>query len=310
MKSTLFLFLISSSTILKTEGCKPYSLIIRYIFVIGSVLNGQLESWLSKAKKEDKPAKAIISPHAGYTYCGACAAFAYKQIDPKEIKRVFILGPSHHYGLPGCALTKNVWYKTPLYNLEIDTEVNADLFSSGYFEKMELGTDEDEHSIEMQLPYVAKVMESRRGKFTIVPILVGSTNKQKEALYGGLLSKYLLQPENLFIISSDFCHWGRRFRYTFYDKSFGKIYQSIEALDKMGMAKIEDLDANGFHEYLKNYSNTICGRHPIGIFLHAVEEAKKHNKGYKFKFLSYSQSGACTSMDDSSVSYAAGALTI
>ena len=37
--------------------------------------------------------------------------------------------------------------------------VNADLFSSGYFEKMELGTDEDEHSIEMQLPYVAKVME-------------------------------------------------------------------------------------------------------------------------------------------------------
>lgn len=37
-------------------------------------------------------------------------------------KRVFILGPSHHYGLPGCALTKTVCYKTPLYDLTIDTD--------------------------------------------------------------------------------------------------------------------------------------------------------------------------------------------
>jgi predicted class III extradiol MEMO1 family dioxygenase len=31
--------------------------------------------------------------------------------------------------------------------------------SSGLFEIMNINTDEDEHSIEMQLPYIAKVME-------------------------------------------------------------------------------------------------------------------------------------------------------
>ena len=51
---------------------------------------------------------------------------------------------------------------------------------------------------------------SRRGKFTVVPILVGSLANDKEQLYGELLAPYLADPDNLFVISSDFCHWGRR----------------------------------------------------------------------------------------------------
>ena len=68
--------------------------------------------------------------------------------------------------------------------------------------------DEEEHSIEMHLPYVAKVMETRRGQYTVVPILVGALSEEKEIFYGKLLSKYLADPDNLFVISSDFCHWG------------------------------------------------------------------------------------------------------
>lgn len=37
--------------------------------------------------------------------------------------------------------------------------VNRELLETGEFELMDLVTDEDEHSIEMQLPYIAKVME-------------------------------------------------------------------------------------------------------------------------------------------------------
>jgi predicted class III extradiol MEMO1 family dioxygenase len=37
--------------------------------------------------------------------------------------------------------------------------VNEELYATGRFETMKIDTDEDEHSIEMQLPYVAKVME-------------------------------------------------------------------------------------------------------------------------------------------------------
>lgn len=59
-----------------------------------------------------------------------------------------------------------------------------------------------------------------------------------------------------------------RFRYTYYDKTHGAIYKSIEALDKMGMDIIETGDPDAFKQYLLETDNTICGRHPISVFLH------------------------------------------
>lgn len=276
-------------------------------------LNGKLEGWLSKTNPTHRPAKAIIAPHAGYSYCGSCAAHAYRQIDPVSVKRIFILGPSHHVHIPGCALSSLAVYITPFYNLLVDNTVNNELMATGEFERMSKKTDEEEHSIEMHLPYIAKVMESKRGHFTIVPILVGSLSPEKESKYGKLLSKYLMDPDNVFIVSSDFCHWGRRFHYVNFDRgAYRHIYQFIEALDRKGMDVIERLDPQGFTEYLKKHQNTICGRHPIGVLLNAVQALAISN-GYSakwaFKFLHYTQSSLCQDFDDSSVSYAAGALT-
>lgn len=97
---------------------------------------------------------------------------------------------------------------------------------------MDMKTDEDEHSIEMHLPYIAKVMEDFKGQFTIVPILIGSLEPEVERMYGEIFAPYLADPQNLFVISSDFCHWGSRFRYDYHDKSAGPIWKSIENLDK------------------------------------------------------------------------------
>ncbi|KAH3859385.1 protein MEMO1-like [Dreissena polymorpha] len=275
-------------------------------------LDRQLSGWLADCSKVAAPVRALIAPHAGYYYCGACGAHAYRQMDPARIKRVFILGPSHHVRLSGCALTGTEKYRTPFYDLNVDSKMNEELYASGPFETMSISTDEDEHSIEMQLPYIAKAMESKRGHFTVVPVLVGSLNQEKEALYGSIFAKYLADPDNFFVISSDFCHWGQRFSYTFYDKSAGDIWQSIESLDKMGMDIIERLDSKGFSSYLKQYQNTICGRHPIGVLLHTVDAMRSIGNGHhvSFRFLKYSQSSKCQNMRDSSVSYAAGVLTI
>ncbi|XP_069680720.1 protein MEMO1 [Periplaneta americana] len=275
-------------------------------------LGKQLETWLNTADLTHGPARAIIAPHAGYQYCGACSGFAYRQISPVVVRRVFILGPSHHVRLGGCALSTATKYRTPLYDLRIDTQVYADLEATGQFEWMNMSVDEDEHSIEMHLPYIAKIMEDYRDSFTIVPVLVGSLTPEKEAMYGRIFSRYLADPQNLFVISSDFCHWGHRFRYTYYDRNWGEIYQSIQTLDRTGMDIIETLNPGAFTEYLKKFGNTICGRHPIGVLLQAVSSLQKSgSNGHKMslKFLKYAQSSQCCSMSDSSVSYAAAALT-
>ena len=97
----------------------------------GNTLNAELENWLQRAGPIEKPARAIIGPHAGYRYCGACAAHAYNQIDPTNIKRVFILGPSHHYRLNGCAVSNCTTYATPLYDLIVRSFCMLILLSSG-----------------------------------------------------------------------------------------------------------------------------------------------------------------------------------
>lgn len=280
----------------------------------GAVLARELDQWLANVQVLGTGARAVICPHAGYRYSGATAAYSFRQIDPNKVRRIFILGPSHHVRLSGCAVTQCLRYETPLGDLAIDTAVTRDLMETGFFETMTMEADEDEHSIEMQLPYIAKVMEPAGKNFTIVPIMVGSLSPSSEAKYGKVLSKYLEDPSNCFVISSDFCHWGSRFRYTHYDQTAGQIFQSIEALDKQGMELIERLDVAGFTNYLKKFGNTICGRHPIGVFLNMV--AAMRNNGttngtrMDLKFLSYAQSNQVVSARDSSVSYAAAAFVM
>ena len=129
-----------------------------------------------------------------------------------QVRTIFILGPSHHVRLSGCAVSQCSTYRTPLGDLAINRELVQELLDTGgatllqtsvmmmmmmmmtcggKFEMMSLSADEDEHSIEMQLPYIAKVMAPARGNFTIVPVMVGSLSPSSEAKYGKIFAKYL-----------------------------------------------------------------------------------------------------------------------
>ncbi|KAE9556620.1 hypothetical protein FO519_000026 [Halicephalobus sp. NKZ332] len=256
-------------------------------------LDKQLGDWLGKAGEPQGVARAIISPHAGYSYCGDTASFAYKQIVPEKIRRVFVLGPSHVVYLNGCALTTCNKYRTPLGDLIVDQEVNEELMETGSFESMDFRNEEAEHSIEMQLPFIAKVFENKPPKsFTIVPVLVGSLSNSRQVTYGKIFAKYIADPHNLFVISSDFCHWGSRFRFTPHDQCSEKpIHEQIAQLDRQGMDAIATLDPQVFNDYLKKTQNTICGRNPICVMLQAAEHFRQmNNHTAEVQFLKYSQS--------------------
>ena len=154
-------------------------------------LDRELSSWLSAATQLSTPARAVISPHAGYSYSGPTAAYSFKQLDPNTVQTIFILGPSHHVRLSGCAVTQCSVYQTPLGDLSINRDIVKELLDTGKFELMSIGADEDEHSIEMQLPYIAKVMEPARGQFSIVPVMVGGLSPSSESKYGKIFAKYL-----------------------------------------------------------------------------------------------------------------------
>ena len=118
--------------------------------------------------------------------------------------------------------------------------------------------------------------------------MIGNTSPSTESSLGAQLAPYLSDPSNLVVISSDFCHWGSRFRYTYYQPRTGSamhlksikqvqqdfpIHKSIALVDKESMDAVESGEHETFLEQLRSTGNTVCGRHPIGVFMAAVEKS-------------------------------------
>jgi len=269
-------------------------------------LNDQLTSWLNNAEidiENIKIVKAIIGPHAGYTYSGPTAAWAYKYLSltREDVLRVFLLGPSHHAYFDKCGLSKLSNYDTPFGNIELDEETIKDLETKGKWEITSKSVEEKEHSLEMHLPYIKKVFGDQ--KIKLVPIMVGMIDPDQEKYYGKLLAKYFDDAKTVFCVSSDFCHWGKRFRFTYHKEEDGKIFESIEKLDKKGMKFIEEHNLSEFSNYLQNTKNTICGRRAISVLLNIIQNSQ-YSESLVTRFVKYAQSERVTDESDSSVSYA------
>mmetsp|Transcript_31571 Transcript_31571/g.67046 ORF Transcript_31571/g.67046 Transcript_31571/m.67046 type:complete len:356 (-) Transcript_31571:170-1237(-) len=305
-----------------------------------SELDGMLTNFLEEARSasssnlehdEKKDGKgqvgiprACICPHAGFQYSGPTAAFSFLALEEAvqknlSLRTIVVLHPSHHVYLDGCAISGAAKIETPLGNLEVDNQLREQLLLTGKFTTMKRSEDEDEHSGEMQYPFISKVLSNsgmlkqHNGNcFTVrvLPIMVGSIRPVKEEAFGKLFSSVLCDPEIFTVISSDFCHWGKRFGYVPLPSSnlgvpVDEVYEYIQHLDRKGMDIIEMQKPGAFADYLREYSNTICGRHPIGVWLHSVVvNAKEGRERLEVRFVKYDQSGKARSIKDSSVSYA------
>ncbi|KAL8714519.1 MAG: hypothetical protein Q9220_001467 [cf. Caloplaca sp. 1 TL-2023] len=262
-------------------------------------------------------------------------------------ERIFLLGPSHHLYLPTVALPSQslTTYSTPIGPLPLDTSTLSTLRSTGEFTTLSLDDDEAEHSLEMHLPYIRHLLTTQNSHTSssandtttlpkLIPLVIGSTTPSLERKYGRLLAPYLTDPTNVFIISSDFAHWGLRFNYTYYLPSSctnpaagtsltrksslptdPPIHESIARVDKLCIYAVESGSHDGFLKVLRETGNTVCGRHPIGVIMAGLEELRREKgKGGggdgdgeevgRFRFVRYERSGDVRGVGESSVSYA------
>eukprot|EP01083_Nonionella_stella_P101677 288460_1 len=263
------------------------------------------------AESTETRVRAIIVPHAGYRYSGKTGAYAFKRLLRGNFTRVVLLGPSHKHSSPGCLVSGASAYKTPLGDIPIDTKAVKDLMSTKLFEKMSMKVDEAEHSLELCAPFIRHVLAKR--DFKLVPIMVGITSPKTDRQVAAVLKDMFLDDERtVFVISSDFCHWGSRFHdYQFYEKKWGTIQHSIDTLNRLGREAITTAartkNPGVFYDYLEQYDrNTICGRHPICILIQMLSLV---NKSYAVSWPHISNSGVIKNANDSSVSYAAGVVS-
>lgn len=163
--------------------------------------------------KIDYKSKAIIVPHAGIYYSGYAAMAGFQSLELSE--NIFIIAPSHHHDFNNIALPEYTYFDTPLGSLEVNNRLLKDI-ASKFPCLVSDEVFENEHSIEVQLPFIQNVfcpqiqsaMDFVKGlkklgkKPKIVPILVGNCDYR---LISDLISTYW--ENSSFVISSDLSHF-------------------------------------------------------------------------------------------------------
>lgn len=83
----------------------------------------------------------------------------------------------------------------------------------------------------------------------VLPIMVGSLSPNDEQSYSDLLYPLFAREDTIFVVSSDFCHWGKNFDY----KPLGKdpnqpIWKFVEEMDLEGVNIASTLDSKLAHQ--------------------------------------------------------------
>ncbi len=246
-------------------------------------LKESVDTFLSKPKKVQRDDRliAVISPHAGYRYSGQVAAYGYREIKDSNIKKVILIGASHHAGFKGASVYTKGKFKTPLGDVEINEKLAASLLSDNADVKFYPEAYEKEHSLEVQLPFLQTVLKD----FTIIPILIGSPTKQT---FDYLISRLtdICDEKTLIVASTDLSH------YHDYHKAIGMDSKIISAVERLSV-----IDAG---QLLKNGESEMCGALPVII---AMEVAKRLGATHGVLF-NYANSGDVTEEKDKVVGYA------
>ena len=261
-----------------------------------AVLNDYFQPYANQMA--DSNVCALIVPHAGYIFSGSVAAAGYAQLDPeRQYKRIFLIGPAHRTYVGGASINYKVdFYETPLGNVAVDIETCKQLINSNSDFIYHPQGDVEEHSLEVQLPFLQYRLKHVP---PIVPIVMSSEGVPALQRMAETLKPYF-NSENLFVISSDFSH------YTDYEKACrvdGRTGEAIENLDPRLF--IEALVGNS-KENDNKLVTSACGQSAILLLLLLINR----EKNIHVEHLVYKNSGDSKYGDkDQVVGYHAFAFT-
>lgn len=216
-------------------------------------LRQDIDDYLGQTRPTNAaPPKAIIVPHAGYIYSGPIAASAYVNLRPlhRQIKKVVLLGPAHRVPFRGLAASSAEFFLTPLGKIKIDRAAIAAITHLPQVITLDKA-HEQEHSLEVQLPFLQVVLDD----FQLIPLIVGDANKKEVAevlnlLWGG--------AETLIVISSDLSHYNS--------------YTTAQHMDRATSVAIEKLQPENIHY------DMACGRNPVNGLLEIARQKHLHAK--------------------------------
>ena len=247
----------------------------------------QVDAYLGEAGAplEGEPL-AVIAPHAGLMYSGPVAAHAYRQLAGRDIDVAVLVGPSHFVGFEGVAIYERGAFETPFGPVAIDEDCAAAVAARSPLVAPHPTAHAREHSLEMQLPFLRRVLPDAR----IVPLVMGFQRRDTAFALADAIAGAVGGRRAVLIASTDLSH-----------------YQSAATaakLDARVIDRVRDFDAEGLMSLLEDFPEHACGGGPTVSVMRAV-----HLLGAtEARVLKYADSGDVSGDKDAVVGYLAAAL--
>ncbi len=245
---------------------------------------------ISEAKVEIRyleSATAYVVPHAGYAYSGATAAHTYKAMmvnkEFDKVDTIVILGPNHTGLGEPISVSMQDW-NSPVGIARNDKELSKAIAShSG------MSTDEnahqEEHSIEVQLPFLLSFASSKRFCF----ICMGDQSmKMSVEIANAIETEARKLKRNIILLaSSDMNHYEDE------NTTISKDSQVIEPLKR--------LNYEAFNNARMKLNQSACGYGPVTV----AAAFAKDNDCDRGMLLKYDTSASSSNDRSSVVGYAA-----
>jgi AmmeMemoRadiSam system protein B len=233
---------------------------------------------------------AVIAPHAGHTYSGPVAGYAFAALRSVRPDLVAVVGPMHHPYHDPLLTTAHDAYATPLGKVLVDRDALREL---DVVLKSELGFGltpvqrDPEHSLEIELPFLQRALSSQ---WKLLPVMVRAREPRVSEGLGKALAKILRQMNFVMVASTDLSH--------FYS------HQTALTYDRAMLKAIEDFDPAEAFDLERAGKGFACG---LGAFT-AVMWAARELGANQIKVLRHATSGNVTGDYSSVVGYGAAVI--
>lgn len=215
-------------------------------------LSHEVQQFVSHSLPKEH-AIGILSPHAGLIYSGAVAGEVYSRI---AIPETFLLIGPNHTGLgSNIAIMSEGEWEIPTAVFSIDGRLAQRIASSSPLVSIDSQAHVFEHSIEVQLPFIASFSRASR----LVPLTVMSATIEECATLGEGIAKAVRGADYPVVIvaSSDMSHY---------------VSDSVaRRKDKMAIDRILSLDPVGLFDTVRKEHISMCGYLPATIMLFAAK---------------------------------------
>jgi AmmeMemoRadiSam system protein B len=241
----------------------------------------QVEQYIDKDAKRERVI-GLVSPHAGLMYSGPVAGAVYSSIVFPET--FVLIGPNHTgLGAPISLMESGEW-EIPTAVFQIDEKLSQRIAMNVSIVTKETQAHMFEHSLEVQLPFVAHF--SRKVK--IVPVIMLSASVEDCRILGEGIAKAVKSAGYSVVIaaSSDMSHY---------------VPDTVaRQKDKKAIDRMLALDPEGLYETVVRERISMCGYLPATAMLYAAKALGARSA----RLVKYATSGEVSGDYDHVVGYA------